>query len=143
NYLHQHGFDDIQVKALGFLEPSRTKPSAHIAQAADRAAKIAYGRSPVVLPRNQASGPDYLFFSSRRRHTRWPRDWSFRRVLFRSHMARVKPSGVGAAAVPAPPMPNRLFLSERLAAVLCSTFLVTMTNVLGMNQGVASSPLKC
>src|SRR5207253_6528673 len=24
------------------------------------------------------------FFSSRRRHTRWPRDWRFRRVLFRS-----------------------------------------------------------
>src|SRR2546428_821009 len=61
SHLHQHGFDDIQVKALGFLEPSRTKPSAPIAQAADRAAKIAYGRSPVVLPRNPASGPDYLF----------------------------------------------------------------------------------
>jgi len=61
NHLHQHGFDDVQVKALGFLEPSRTKPSAPIAKAADRAAKIAYGRSPVVLPRNPASGPDYLF----------------------------------------------------------------------------------
>src|SRR6266704_751787 len=54
-------FDDVQVKALGFLEPSRTKPSAPIAKAADSAAKIAYGRSPVVLPRNPASGPDYLF----------------------------------------------------------------------------------
>src|SRR5205823_3837023 len=61
NHLHQHGFDDIQVKPLGFLEPSRTKPSAPIARAAARAAKIAYGRSPVVLPRNPASGPDYLF----------------------------------------------------------------------------------
>src|SRR5439155_4906854 len=26
----------------------------------------------------------YFFFSSRRRHTRWPRDWSSDRVLFRS-----------------------------------------------------------
>jgi acetylornithine deacetylase/succinyl-diaminopimelate desuccinylase-like protein len=61
DHLHQHGFDDIQVKALGFLEPSRTKPSAPIARAAAKAAKIAYGRGPVVLPRNPASGPDYLF----------------------------------------------------------------------------------
>jgi acetylornithine deacetylase/succinyl-diaminopimelate desuccinylase-like protein len=61
DHLHQHGFDDIQVKALGFLEPSRTKPSAPIARAAAKAAKIAYGLGPVVLPRNPASGPDYLF----------------------------------------------------------------------------------
>ncbi len=60
-HLHTHGFDDIQVKPLGFLEPSRTVPSAPIAQAAAKAAKIAYGRSAVVLPRNPASGPDYLF----------------------------------------------------------------------------------
>src|SRR6266699_276624 len=60
NHLHQHGFDDIQVKALGFLEPSRTKPSAPIARAAAKAAKIVYRRGPVVLPRNPASGPDYL-----------------------------------------------------------------------------------
>src|SRR5207249_9686049 len=30
----------------------------------------------------------YFFFSSRRRHTRWPRDW-IRRVLFRSLRTRV------------------------------------------------------
>lgn len=61
NHLHQHGFDDIKVQALGFLEPSRTKPSAAIARAASKAARTAYGRSPVLLPRNPASGPDYLF----------------------------------------------------------------------------------
>src|SRR2546426_300270 len=61
DHLNRHGFDDIQVKALGFLEPSRTKPSAPIARAAAKAAKIAYGLGPVVLPRNPASGPDYLF----------------------------------------------------------------------------------
>src|SRR5467141_665224 len=60
-HLHSHGFDDIQVKALGLVEPSTTKPSAPIAKAAEKAAKIAYGRSAVVLPRNPASGPDYLF----------------------------------------------------------------------------------
>ena len=60
-HLREHGFDDIQIKALGFLEPSRTKPSAPIAHAVAKAAKITFGSSPVVLPRNPASGPDYLF----------------------------------------------------------------------------------
>ncbi len=60
-HLRQHGFDDIQVKPLGFLEPSRTAPSAPIAKAAAKAAKVVYGTSPVVLPRNPASGPDYVF----------------------------------------------------------------------------------
>ncbi len=60
-HLHSHGFDDVQVKPLGFLEPSFTKPSARIAKAAEKAAKIAYGSSAVVIPRNPASGPDYVF----------------------------------------------------------------------------------
>ena len=60
-HLHIHGFDDVQVKAFGFLEPSFTRPSAPIAKAVEKAAKIAYGNSPVVIPRNPASGPDYVF----------------------------------------------------------------------------------
>lgn len=60
-HLDRNGFDDIQVKPLGFLEPSRTKPSAPIAKAVAKAAKTVYGSSPVILPRNPASGPDYLF----------------------------------------------------------------------------------
>src|SRR6266516_2981547 len=60
-HLHSHGFDDIQVKALGLVEPSTTKPSAPIAKAAEKAGKMVYGRTPVVMPRNPASGPDYLF----------------------------------------------------------------------------------
>lgn len=60
-HLHSHGFDDIQVKQLSSVEPSTTKPSAPIAKAAEKAARIAYGKSPVVMPRNPASGPDYLF----------------------------------------------------------------------------------
>ena len=60
-HLHSHGFDDIQVKTLSSVEPSTTKPSAPIAKAAEKAARIAYGKSPVVMPRNPASGPDYLF----------------------------------------------------------------------------------
>lgn len=61
DHLHAHGFDDIQVKPLGFLEPSRTNPSAPIAKATAKAAKITYGTEPVIFPRNAASGPDYLF----------------------------------------------------------------------------------
>ena len=61
DHLKAHGFDDIQVKALGYLEPSRTKPSAPIAKAAARAARIVFGSNPVIVPRNPASGPDYLF----------------------------------------------------------------------------------
>ena len=60
-HLRSHGFDDIQVKALGLVEPSTTKPSAPIAKAAEKAGKMVYGRAPVVMPRNPASGPDYLF----------------------------------------------------------------------------------
>ena len=60
-HLHEHDFDDIQVKAFGNLEPSFTKPSAPIAKAAEKAAKIAYGSQAVVIPRNPASGPDYVF----------------------------------------------------------------------------------
>ena len=60
-HLHIHGFDDIQVKALGLVEPSTTKPSAPIARAAEKAGRMVYGRAPVVMPRNPASGPDYLF----------------------------------------------------------------------------------
>jgi acetylornithine deacetylase/succinyl-diaminopimelate desuccinylase-like protein len=61
NHLRAHGFDDIQVKALGLVEPSTTKPSAPIARAAEKAGRMVYGRAPVVMPRNPASGPDYLF----------------------------------------------------------------------------------
>jgi acetylornithine deacetylase/succinyl-diaminopimelate desuccinylase-like protein len=60
-HLHSHGFDDIQVKPFGGLEPSFTEPSAPIAKAAEKAARIAYGNSAVVIPRNPASGPDYVF----------------------------------------------------------------------------------
>jgi len=61
DHLNTHGFQDIQVKPLGFLEPSRTKPSAPIAKAAAKASKTVYGSNPVIFPRNPASGPDYLF----------------------------------------------------------------------------------
>src|SRR5690554_7114901 len=35
----------------------------------------------------------FFFFSSRRRHTRCGRDWSSRRVLFRSDQVRTLPNG--------------------------------------------------
>src|SRR5256712_8643895 len=54
-HLHSQGFDDIKVKALGFLEPSRTSPSAPIARAAEKAARLAYATSAVAYPRMAAS----------------------------------------------------------------------------------------
>src|SRR5436853_7112153 len=50
-HLHSHGLDDIQVKALGLVEPSTTKLSAPIQRAAEEAAKIIYRRTPEVMPR--------------------------------------------------------------------------------------------
>src|SRR6185503_20865202 len=38
----------------------------------------------------------FFFFSSRRRHTRCSRDWSFRRVLFRSAWLRSHASSIGS-----------------------------------------------
>src|SRR5437870_8231630 len=32
--------------------------------------------APTFLPREETRDEPHLFFSSRRRHTRWPRDWS-------------------------------------------------------------------
>src|SRR6266481_489447 len=40
-----------------------------------------------------------FFFSSRRRHTRWNCDWSFRRVLFRSEVERHAEIGVDEGVV--------------------------------------------
>src|SRR5439155_13256966 len=37
-----------------------------------------------MATRGPRTPPSILLFSSRRRHTRWPRDLEFRRVLFRS-----------------------------------------------------------
>src|SRR5256885_13562555 len=45
-HFHGHGFGDIQVRGLGFLEPSTTKPSAPIARAAEKAGRMVYGRAP-------------------------------------------------------------------------------------------------
>ena len=70
-HLRKHGFDDIQVKPLGLIEPSMTRPSAAIARAAEKAAKIAYNRPAVLMPRNPASGPDYLFTKRLRMESIW------------------------------------------------------------------------
>src|SRR5690348_17971783 len=41
-------------------------------------------KSDFQLPIEITDQVRFFFFSSRRRHTRWTGDWSFRRVLFRS-----------------------------------------------------------
>src|SRR5437879_8971543 len=48
-HLHSHGFDDIQVKALGLVEPSTTKPSAPIAKAARSEEHTSELQSPMYL----------------------------------------------------------------------------------------------
>src|SRR5437762_4748468 len=62
-----------------------------------------------IMPRGRLSRVPVLsvfFFSSRRRHTRYIGDWSFRRVLFRSQAAAVSlvantaPVAFGAIAIP-------------------------------------------
>src|SRR5215510_3163214 len=49
----------------------------------------------------------FFFFSSRRRHTRWPRDWSSERVLFRSrHPIRQRRLADAARAADQPGVRN-------------------------------------
>src|SRR3989304_9407887 len=55
---------------------------------------------PVVVYPHSSNVCFFLFFSSRRRHTRCSRDWSFRRVLFRSSPVKLGHAAGEAAAVP-------------------------------------------
>ncbi|MCX8162149.1 MAG: M20/M25/M40 family metallo-hydrolase [Candidatus Bathyarchaeota archaeon] len=60
-HLKARGFDDIEVKALNFLEPSKTHPSASIVKAVSSAASEVYRSKPQIYPNSPGSGPDYLF----------------------------------------------------------------------------------
>jgi acetylornithine deacetylase/succinyl-diaminopimelate desuccinylase-like protein len=60
-HLKAKGFEDIKVRALNFLEPSRTPPSAPIVGAVASAASEVYGLKPQIYPNSPGSGPDYLF----------------------------------------------------------------------------------
>jgi acetylornithine deacetylase/succinyl-diaminopimelate desuccinylase-like protein len=60
-HLKAKGFEDIEVEALNFLEPSKTPPSAPIVGAVASAASEVYGLKPQIYPNSPGSGPDYLF----------------------------------------------------------------------------------
>src|SRR6266508_2855426 len=51
--------------------------------------QVALAAAPTPSVKWPVGRPIFFFFSSRRRHTRWPRDWSSRRVLFRSALQRL------------------------------------------------------
>src|SRR5690606_40508442 len=80
-----------------------------------------------------------FFFSSRRRHTRFSRDWEFRRVLFRSTLRerpdRRVPGSVPATAAHRRPTPARYALRVtadcRSAAALDRKSVVEGKNVDG------------
>src|SRR5256884_4314875 len=68
----------------------------------------------------------FFFFSSRRRHTRCSRDWSFRRVLFRSHYPAYRAVGFVATGM-AKGAEDALASIKVLAAMLL--FPLTWTGV--------------
>lgn len=70
-HLDERGFEDVKLVKLGTLLPSRTPPSAPIAQASMRAAEKTYGMRPVVYPNSAGSGPDFVFTKILGLHSVW------------------------------------------------------------------------
>ena len=70
-HLDERGFKDIEIVELGTLLPSRTPPSAPIAQATMKASEKVYGAKPVVYPNSAGSGPDFVFTKILGLHSIW------------------------------------------------------------------------
>jgi len=64
-HLITHGFSDIEVRALGYIEPSRTPFRSTIAQTVIAAAKENYRLDPMVKPTGEASGRQGPWLASR------------------------------------------------------------------------------
>jgi len=64
-HLIKHGFSDIEVRALGYIEPSRTPFRSTIAQTVIAAAKENYRLDPMVKPTGEASGRQGPWLASR------------------------------------------------------------------------------
>lgn len=56
-HLAQHGFADIQVRALGMEHPARTPVDSPVAKVVVQTAKEIYGRDPLVFPLMAGTGP--------------------------------------------------------------------------------------
>lgn len=72
-HLSRHGFDDIEVRVLGMLEPSRTDISLPQVRITAEALQEAYGQEPLIYPTYSTggSGPDVYF----NKHLRVPSIW--------------------------------------------------------------------
>lgn len=70
-HLDEKGFEDVELVELGTLLPSRTPPSAPIAQASMKASEKVYGMKPVVYPNSAGSGPDFVFTKILGLHSIW------------------------------------------------------------------------
>ena len=64
-HLVQHDFPDIEVRALGHIEPSRTPFRSKIAQTLIAAAKESYRMEPMIKPTGEASGRQGPWLASR------------------------------------------------------------------------------
>ncbi len=56
-HLAQCGFADLEVVPMGLEDPARTPPDAEIVQVVAEAARVVYGREPVIYPLMAATGP--------------------------------------------------------------------------------------
>jgi acetylornithine deacetylase/succinyl-diaminopimelate desuccinylase-like protein len=64
-HLTKHNFTDIDVRALGYIEPSRTPVRSKIAQTLIAAAQESYGTAPMIKPTGEASGRQGPWLASR------------------------------------------------------------------------------
>jgi acetylornithine deacetylase/succinyl-diaminopimelate desuccinylase-like protein len=64
-HLVEHGFSDIEARALGHIEPSRTPFRSTIAQTLIAAAKENYRVDPMIKPTGEASGRQGPWLASR------------------------------------------------------------------------------
>lgn len=60
-HLARNGYGDAEVKALGFLEPSRTPINHPLVDVARRAVADAFGVEPYIYPGIGGAGPNYIF----------------------------------------------------------------------------------
>jgi acetylornithine deacetylase/succinyl-diaminopimelate desuccinylase-like protein len=58
-HLDRRGFDDVEIVGFSAEHPAKSSADAAVARAAIQAARIVYGREPVVYPSMAGSGPMY------------------------------------------------------------------------------------
>lgn len=61
DHLAKNGYDDVEIKELGFLEPSRTPITHPLVKVAHEAVTDAYKVEPYIYPGIGGAGPNYVF----------------------------------------------------------------------------------